>query len=285
MRLIFGLIFIILSFSCAKKSTEPDKGNNTTDTTPHGMKLIPGGSFQMGSNSGSADEKPIHSVFISSFYMDSNEVTQADYLELMNVNPSSYTGDLNRPIENVTWFDAVLYCNKRSKLKGLDTVYNYMNVGSCSSDVNCCGLDSITINYTKHGYRLPTEAEWEYACRAGAISDYYWGTDTSQANKYEWYANNSGLSTHPVSKKLPNAFGLYDMSGNVQEWCNDWFSPTYYSNSSSYNPQGPVSGDCRVFRGGSYDWSVEGLQLYIRRNDFPFERWSALGFRCVLPAQ
>jgi formylglycine-generating enzyme required for sulfatase activity len=269
-------------------------------TCPAGMTLISGGTFQMGSAL-RTNEQPVHSVTVSSFYMDTTEVTQADYLIFMGANPSYFTGDTKRPVEQVTWFDAVLYCNKRSKQDGLDTVYQYAALVRGSSS-RCTSLVNIQIDYTRNGYRLPTEAEWEYACRASTTTDYYWGknyspypattADSAEVGRYcVWYGNSWSLGsgspdygTHAVATKLPNAYGLYDMCGNQSEWCNDWYDSTYYTSGTQFNPKGAGSGLCRVVRGYSWNNTADGLRSAIRTYSYPDDRfgWGA-GFRCVRP--
>ena len=196
---------------------------------------IPGGTFQMGSPAGS-HEQPVHSVTVSAFQMGRYEITQAQYQAVVGSNPSSFTGDSQRPVEMVIWYDAVTFCNKLSEAAGLQPCYN---------------LTTWACDFTKNGYRLPTEAEWEYACRAGTITYYYTGDDESDLAKAGWYVRNSGNTTHTVGGKQANAFGLYDMHGNVWEWCNDWYGS--YSSGNATDPQGPSSGSDRVVRGGSWD--------------------------------
>ncbi|MBN2038156.1 MAG: formylglycine-generating enzyme family protein, partial [Chitinispirillaceae bacterium] len=200
------------------------KSNPTENPTTgaRGMKLITGGTFFMGSTNGYSVELPVHSVTVSAFYMDTTEVTQADYRALMGVNPSYFTGDSLRPVEYITWFDAVLYCNARTKADGKDTVYSYTSVSGTPGD-SCTALGGLAVDFAKSGYRLPTEAEWEYACRAGSTTDYYWGgsyppataADTLAVDNNAVWRHNSNFSTARVGTKLANAFGLYDMSGNV----------------------------------------------------------------------
>ncbi|HPZ09954.1 MAG TPA: SUMF1/EgtB/PvdO family nonheme iron enzyme [Candidatus Eremiobacteraeota bacterium] len=177
------------------------------------MVYINGGTFQMGSNNGRYDEKPVHSVTVNSFYMGRYPVTNKEYClyDSSRKNP----GD-NLPVVNVSWNDAVAYCKWLSKKTG-------------------------------ENYRLPTEAEWEYACRAGTTTEYYWGDEMK--DYYCWYYANSGEEVHPVGQKKPNAFGLYDMSGNVWEWCSDWYGN--YPSVEAVNPTGLKSGSCSVLRGGA----------------------------------
>lgn len=265
--------------------TSSMKSSDSSDA-PAGMRLIPGGTFTMGSPTTEANrysDETQHSVTVSSFYMDSTDVTQGQYQTLMKVNPSIFTScGTTCPVEYVTWFDAVLYCNARSRQDGLDTVYSYTGMtgiyGNGVSD-----LAGITANLGKNGYRLPTEAQWEYAARGGTTTAYYWGNDTSTATvgKYAWYENNSGSMTHPVATKLPNAYGLYDMAGNVWKWTNDWYGT--YSTTASTDPTGPSSGTFWVNRGGCWYYAATSLRSAARNYGAPGNRYYGSGFRCVRP--
>jgi formylglycine-generating enzyme required for sulfatase activity len=242
---------------------------------PAGMRRIVAGTFQMGSaTSPYASERPVHSVTVSAFFIDTTDVTQGDFNTLMGQNPSCYLGNLLRPVEQVTWFDVILYCNARSKRDGLDTVYSYTSVSGTPGKPGdqVTGIDGLITDFGKNGYHLPTEAQWEYACRAGTTTDYYWGNDTAAdtLNKYSWYYSNSNDSTHPVALKKPNAWGLYDMSGNVFQWCHDWCSPTYDDSSAQVDPVGAQEGYYHVVRGGSFifnygSWRVSDLRTSSAR--------------------
>ena len=250
----------------------------------YGMINIPGGSFLMGTTNGKRNKKSVHKVTVSSFFIDRTEVTQGEYRRLMSKYYSSYrknkwslsygSGD-SYPAYNVNWYDAVLYCNARSREEGKDSVYSYGSIkGSAGND---CKLKDISINMNNNGYRLPTEAEWEYACRAGTTTDYYWGNSVD--GRYCWNRGNSDLKTHPVGTKLPNNYGLYNMSGNVWEWCNDWHSA--YDSSSTNNPIGSSIGSSRVVRGGSWSSYVSNLRS-AKRHDFnPNIKDYDIGFRVV----
>jgi formylglycine-generating enzyme required for sulfatase activity len=242
-----------------------------------GMKGITGGTYSMG-ETGIAT--PVHSVTVSNFYIDSTEVRQGDYLGLMGVNPSYFTGDLNRPIENVTWFDAALFCNARSKFEGKDTVYTYTGI-SGTPGAGCSGLTALAIDLTKNGYRLPTEAQWEYACRGGTTTDYWWGADTIGMGDRAWNNYNSSNTTHIVATKLANAYGLYDMAGNVFEWCNDW--DTSYTADAVTDPAGPGTGTDRVLRGGSWGSNFNYVRSANRGSGVPYGRSYNYGFRVALP--
>jgi formylglycine-generating enzyme required for sulfatase activity len=213
--------------------TNQAKGLPEEITNSIGMKfrLIEKGRFLMGASQGDADasesEKPSHKVKITKpFYIGVYEVTQAQYQAVMGKNPSHFKGP-NHPVDSVSWKAAAKFCKKLSKREGVL-------------------------------YRLPTEAEWEYACRAGSKKQYYWG-DTMD-DGFLWYKYNSGNETHDVGGKTPNAWGLYDMSGNVWEWCRDWYDENYYGISPKRDPKGPPSGYARVLRGGCWD----GYPWYVR---------------------
>jgi len=205
-------------------------------------------------------------------------VTQRDYLLLMHVNPSYFPGDLSRPVESVTWFDAILYCNARSKRDGKDTVYGYSGI-SGTYGAGCSGLTDLVIDLSKKGYRLPTEAEWEYACRAGTTTTCYWGNDSSAGGAYAWSSGNSGGTTHLVATKQANAWGLYDMAGNVWERCHDWYA--VYGSGAETDPSGPGTGSYRVVRGGSWDSYPQYLRCANRLWGGPEIRNYVIGFRCV----
>lgn len=222
------------------------------------MLEIPTGSFCMGSNNGEADEKPVHRVTINySFYMGRYEVTQAQWQAVMGNNPSYFKGDLAEPfiklpVEQVSWNDAQSFINK----------LNELNDG--------------------FKYRLPTEAEWEYACRAGTTGDYA-GTLSEMA----WYSENSGTKTHAVGGKQPNAWGLFDMHGNVWEWCQDWYHDSY--NGAPGDGSAWLSSSeqkYRVLRGGSYwDHFAPILRSAVRNPSTPDLRYSLGGFRVVAVAR
>lgn len=258
----------------------------TVSPISYGMKLIPAGTFLMGTESGlqtagtvNSNGDTIHQVTVSAFYMDSTDVTQGEYRSLMGVNPSYFSGDTKLPVETVTWFDAVLYCNARSKTMGLDTVYSYTSVTGIVGN-GCTALGNIAINYTRKGYRLPTEAEWEYACKAGTTTNYWWGADTNGMGARAWTAYNSNNTTQPVATKLANAYGLYDMAGNVWQWCNDWYEN--YEAGAATNPTGATSGSYRVIRGGGWIYYETYLRSTYRNYRYnPGSHYNFIGFRVV----
>ena len=207
-------------------------------TVSEDMVYVEGGTFQMGSNSNEAedDEQPVHTVRVDDFYISKYEVTQKRYKEVMGYNPSEFDGE-NNPVDNVSWYDAVKFCNKLSRQEGLTPCYTIDG-------------ENVTCDFSANGYRLPTEAEWEYAAKGGQQSKGYKYAGSDNIDEVAWYRDNSGDRTHPVGQKQPNELGIYDMSGNVWEWCWDWYSDSYYSNSLKDNPTGPSSGGRRVERGG-----------------------------------
>ncbi len=207
------------------------------------LVLIPPGEFVMGSRyePPAEDERPPHPVSISRpFYLGTCEVTQEQYQTIMKENPSHFSDRPNNPADDVTWIDAVTFCNKLSERERLSPYYRIASV------------DDVTI-LGGTGYRLPTEAEWEYACRANNPDNVPFLTD-SIAYKFAWMARNSNQRTHPVGEKEPNAFGLYDMYGNVWEWCWDWLGS--YPAGRLVNPMGPPHGTRRVLRGNGW-WNGE----------------------------
>ena len=231
---------------------------------------VQGGSFMMGSNDYS-DEKPIHEVSVSSFYISKYEITQKEWQEVMGSNPSYFKGD-KLPVENISWYDAIEYCNKRSIKEGLKPCYS----GS-GANISC--------DWTANGYRLPTEAEWEYAARGGKKSKGYKYSGSDDIKKVAWYKSNSGSKTHPVGENQANELGIYDMSGNVWEWCWDWYSSDYYSKSPSSNPRGPSSGEKRVLRGGSWSSYDCYCRVANRFDDDPDYRYYDFGLRILRAIQ
>ena len=209
-----------------------------TSAIPKNMIYVEGGSFMMGSNDKPGIESPIHKVTLSSFIIGRYQVTQKEWKDTMGSNPSYWKGD-DLPVEKVSWYDAVEYCNKRSRAEGLTPCYSGKG-------------DNIICDWTANGYRLPTEAEWEYAARGGQNSKGYKYSGSDNINTVAWYDGNSGSKTHAVGTKAANELGIYDMSGNVWEWCWDWYDSSYYNGSPASNPKGPTSGSYRVCRGGSW---------------------------------
>jgi len=228
------------------------------------MVKVTGGTFRMGSNENS-DEKPVHNVTVDSFWMGKFEVTQKEWQRVMGTNPSNFKGE-TLPVEDVTWFDAARFCNRLSEQEGFDPVYTINGT-------------QVTCDFAKNGYRLPTEAEWEYAARGGNQSRGYLYSGSNNVDSVAWHYQNSGGQTHPVGTKQPNELGLYDMSGNVHEWCWDWYGSNYYAQSPLKNPRGPSSGASRVERGGSWDYYAEYIRVAYRRSGNPSYSYGLIGFR------
>lgn len=234
------------------------------------MARIPAGEFVMGDNEGEADEKPAHPVRVSGFYMDTREVTQSAYEALMEKNPSKSKG-VDKPVEQVDWYQATLFCNMRSLKEGRRPCYD---------------AKTLACDFTANGYRLPTEAEWEYACRAGSRGKYSFGEEAAKLKSVAWFKDNAGQTTHPVGQKAPNAWGLYDMYGNVAEWCHDFYREDSYPKDAVSDPHGPAAGDKCVLRGGSWRTSADACRSAARSSETP--RFAdacfgsdACGFRCV----
>jgi len=230
--------------------------------------FVEGGSFSMGSEEGNPSEKPAHTVQVDGFYIGKYEVTQSQWNQIMGASPTldKGTGDKN-PVYNVSWTDAVDFCNKLSIKEGLTPCYSGSGAGT-----EC--------NFSANGYRLPTEAEWEFAARGGIESKKYLYAGSNNEEEAGWYSGSSEGTTHEVGLKAPNELGLYDMSGNLWEWCWDWFDAKFYSSSPSKNPTGPESGIYRVLRGGGWAIFADALRCTNRyygahRSD------SSSGFRCA----
>ncbi len=222
------------------------------DETENNMVYIKGGCFDMGDifGDGEDDEKPVHTVCVGDFYLGKTEVTQNQWTDIMGSNPSKFKGD-SCPVERVSWNKVQDFIKKLNKETGMN-------------------------------YRLPTEAEWEYATRSGGGKEKWAGADEeSELDEYAWYYRNSARDgTHSVAGKEPNGLGLYDMMGNVWEWCSDWYDKGYYENSPAKNPEGPSDGLTRVLRGGGWRSKSEHIRT-VDRNDFipTSKKFANIGFR------
>ncbi len=252
------------------------QGPPVVKTATGEMVVVPAGWFTMGSPRGQADEEPPHRVWIDAFLMDRCEVTQGQIKRLMKRDhPFHFKADQNSA-ENVSWPVAALFCNARSRAEGLQPCYDEKS-GACTFEAD--------------GYRLPTEAEWEYACRAGSDGEYFFGSDAALLQSYAWLRDNSDRRTHPVGTRKPNPWGLCDMYGNVSEWCNDVYDASYYAQASEKNPRGPAETDTSKFvvRGGAWNSSANACRSAYRVGESPgqvdgcFAR-SDIGFRCVRKA-
>ena len=258
------------SYSPAPGQEAISSVNPSAIEAPEGFLLIPGGTFTMGSPGGEAwrsEDETQHTVTVSDFYMGAYEVTQKEYQEVMGDNPSNFSGE-NLPVENISWLDAVTYCNARSEQEGLTPVYT---------------IDGTSVSWDRsaNGYRLPTEAEWEYACRAGTTTPFNTETSISAEESNYWgdypymiednYFNQGNLETKPgvyrqttmeVNSFSPNAWGLYNMHGNVGEWVWDYYGE--YSAQVQTDPTGPETGTRRVYRGGGWNDFAKNLRSAYR---------------------
>ena len=277
--------------------------------TPSGMAYIPAGSFQMGDTftEGNSDERPVHTGYVDAFYMDKYEVTWAKWKEVLDWavnngyaydNPGEGKADTH-PVQTVSWFDCVKWCNARSQKEGRTPAY-YMDTGFTA--IYKTGQVAPYVKGSAVGYRLPTEAEWEKAARGGFSGKRFpWGDTVqhSRANYYSstFYAYDTSPTrnfhpsfvvgdtsyTSPAGTFAPNGYGLYDMCGNVWEWCWDWHADAYYGTSPSSNPSGPSSGSARVGRGGSWCIYAGGCRSAFRDCNLPDTLEDFIGFRAVLP--
>lgn len=243
MGLSILLIFVVMLTGCKKedKQLEREKQNE-------GFVLVEGGTFEMGSNDGESDEEPIHSVTVNSFYIGKYEVTQKEWVDVMSNNPCRFKGD-NLPVASVSWDEIQVFLSKLNQKTGKK-------------------------------YRLPTEAEWEYAAKGGNKSKGYEYSGSKNLDEVAWYDNNSGSQTHPVGTKAPNELGIYDMSGNVWEYCSDYYENNYYSISPNNNPKGPSGWAERVLRGGSFYSVINNCRSSDRKSNSLWKLGSGdVGFR------
>lgn len=242
----FLIVIILIQGSCTYGQ---QKNDTTSDWIPE-MVFIAGGTFQMGSKTGGSDKRPVHRVVLNDFYIGKYEVTQAQYKKVMGEDDhiNYFEGCPDCPVERVSWYNAVAFTEKLSMLTG-------------------------------EKYRLPTEAEWEFAARGGIQSGSFKYSGSDSIAAVAWRSDNSANMTHPVGMKMPNEAGLFDMSGNVWEWCSDWYSDSYYSMSPEQNPAGPESGSQRVIRGGSWFQDSFGLNITDRKAMNAEWRLGFVGFR------
>ena len=274
------------------------------------MALIPAGAFQMGTNfiDDPADARPNHTVTLSAFYMDKYEVTSQQWFEVRNwALTNGYTfgagsgKGATHPVQTVSWYDCVKWCNARSEKEGLTPCYFTDAYQTGLYRMSNLNISNNCVNWTANGYRLPTEAEWEKAARGGAVGMRFPWSDVqtisrAQANYdgdtgYAYDLGPNGYNplflpggypyTSTVGYFAPNGYGLYDMAGNVTEWCWDWYGSTYYASSPSSNPTGPAAGSCRVVRGGGWGFYSDRCRVAFRFSFTPDSSYGYFGFRAV----
>lgn len=258
-RCLLWLTIALMGFVDLNAQSPQDTTVWINDDLPKHFILISNGSFYMGSPSSEKgrdpDESPVHRVKISkSFYLGTFEVTQRQFEFVMNYNPSifdDFQESPNHPVENISWEEAALFIKK----------LNELNIGL---------------------FRFPTEAEWEYACRAGSQTAYFWGDEmkVNGESEYSWANSRSIAMTHPVGTKKANPWGLYDMAGNVWEWCSDWYGP--YEETPEMDPSGPIDGKNKVFRGGSWYDFYPSHRSANRHKHGTNKGYSAIGLRLVM---
>lgn len=273
----------LLLSSCRARESQPETSTTVRDVTPVdivtdtgiSMVLLPGGEFQMGSESGNDDERPVHNVRLSPFLIDKYEVTQELMARVELPNPSHWQDDPQKPVERIRWRDAKVYCNERSLAEGFQPCYDESRPG-------------MPCDFSANGYRLPTEAEWEYAARCGSRGDFDFSPD-SDLPQYAVYDENSRQQTQPVGSRLPNLWGLFDMYGNVSEWCQDVYAEDWYARSPVDDPVGPDPDAVdarRVMRGGSWKSSARMCRVAFRQGQRTGDTDACFftdycGFRCV----
>jgi formylglycine-generating enzyme required for sulfatase activity len=265
--------FVLLA-GC-RPATEPRQDRPPERISVSGVSMIAlsGGEFEMGGSDPEESDQPPHRIYVSPFLIDKYPVTQQAYEKLMRRNPSHWKAP-QHPVDHIRWRDAAEYCNARSRSERLTPAYD-PQTWECSFAVD--------------GYRLPTEAEYEYALRAGTATAYFFGNSAADLGRYAWFKANSPRGSHPVGQQLPNRWGLHDMVGNIWEWCQDWYQEDYYQQSPPRDPQGPASGENRVVRGGSWNSKPADCRSAYRNYELPAftdicfakDIHGQIGFRCV----
>ena len=249
-KIIVLQLIILLSFSFITAQNP----KAIADTIIKNMVFIEGGSFEMGNPNGGEDEKPLHIVNVANFYMCKYEIRAKEWKQIMGNNPCYFVGCEDCPVESVSWNEIQNFINKLNEL-------------------------------SEKKFRLPTEAEWEYAAKAGKHTTYNDFSGNKEIGAVGWFRDNSDTCPHKIGLKLPNANGIYDMTGNVWEWCSDWYQADYYSVSTRENPQGPETGEKKVLRGGSWNNFVKHCKVTYRDTFEPDLKTYDYGFRVCYSAE
>ena len=266
---ISGLIYVMYNQDENENETNNLGSINNAELT-NDLISINGGTYLMGSPETEMQretDEVQHEVIVSDFYIGRYEVTQKAYEEVIGENPSNFKGE-NLPVENVTWYEAIEYCNKLSKKDGLTPAYTIDG-------------ENVSWDRSANGYRLPTEAEWEFAAKGGASSKSFKYSGSNNLDDVAWHKGNSKGTPHTVGTKLPNELGVYDMSGNVWEWCWDWYNKDFYKLEKGDNPKGPEMGERRSVRGGSWDSQQNYVRPANRISTEPNKTHEFYGFRVV----
>jgi len=291
------LLFIFAQTALSKTSNaedyfSPNTGTNPVYANPHtipaGFVLVEGGNFIMGTPPGASysepDEFPTHNVHVSSFYMCIHEVTQQEYMDVMDYNPSRFV-NANNPVERVNWYNAIEYCNLLSKQYHRQPVYTFTGYGTNTRqwphNWNTYFHNNITCDWSANGFRLPTEAEFEYAARGGINQADFVYSGSNNLNDVAWYYDNTS-QPHHVMTRLPNQLGIYDMTGNIQEWCWDWFAN--YTSAPQDNPHGPDIALFKIRRGGAWDGNYTFQRNTNRTYSYLVYGYEGMGFRIVFNA-
>jgi formylglycine-generating enzyme required for sulfatase activity len=298
-KIFFSVLIFFVSCSDCKKNnpTETDK-NNIPATSSQDIVQVTGGTFTMGSNNtNDYGASPSHSVTLGSFSIDKYEITYEKWIQVVTWGathgyidlPAGQNGyipnGINNPVTQVNWYDIIKWCNARSEKDSLIPVYYMDNTQATVYRTGQLDLASDAVKWTANGYSLPTEAEWEFAARGGKNSQGYIYSGSNTIDNVAWYYSNSGMITHTIGTKSSNELGIYDMSGNVAEWCWDWYGT--YSSIAQTEPKGATNGTTRVVRGGSFfgNGSSDDGGCRVAYRDFrgviPNYRGNYYGFRCV----